>query len=58
MADTIHVVSVVDSSFSASLDAMKMAAFQGGMELALVACVISSAIIMLGVAVHRAVSAC
>ena len=57
MTDTICVVSVVDSSFTASLDALKMEAFEGGMELALVACVFSAAIVMLGVAVHRAVSA-
>ena len=56
MADTINVVSVVDSSFSASLDSLAMSAFGNGVELALVACTMSAAIVMLGVAIHRAVS--
>lgn len=53
--DTIHVISVVDSSFMSNIDSMAQSAFGGGAELALVACTMSAAIVMLGVAVHRAV---
>lgn len=54
--DTITVVSQVDSSFMAQLDALVETSFGGGVELALVACTISAAIVMLGVAIHRAIS--
>ena len=53
--DTIRVISVVDSSFMSNLDGLSISAFNGGVELAFMACVISAAIVMLGVAIHRAV---
>lgn len=55
VVDTIKVISVTDSSFMSSLDGMARSAFGGGVELAFVACTISAAIVMLGVAVHRAI---
>lgn len=54
--DTIRVVSVVDSSFMANIDGLVESAFSGGLSLALVACTISAGIVMLGVAISRAIS--
>lgn len=54
--DTIRVVSVVDSSFMANIDGLVESAFSNGLSLALVACTISAGIVMLGVAVSRAIS--
>ena len=54
--DTIRVVSVVDSSFMANIDGLVENAFSGGLSLALVACTISAGIVMLGVAISRAIS--
>lgn len=54
--DTIYVVSQVDSSFMAQIDGLVDSAFGGGVTLALTACVMSAAIVMLGVAIHRAIS--
>lgn len=53
--DTIRVISVVDSSFMSSIDGLVESSFNGGVELALVACVFSAAIVMLGTSIHRAV---
>lgn len=55
VVDTIKVISVVDSSFMSNLDSMAQTAFGGGVQLALVACTMSAAIVMLGVAIHRAI---
>lgn len=38
-----------------NLDGMVQSAFGGGAQLALVACTMSAAIVMLGVAIHRAI---
>lgn len=54
--DTIRVVSQVDSSFMAQIDSLVDNAFGGGVTLALTACVMSAGIVMLGVAIHRAIS--
>lgn len=54
--DTVRVVSVVDTSFMAQIDALVDSAFGGGVALALAACVMSAAIVMLGVSIHRAIS--
>ena len=54
--DTIRVISVVDSSFMANINGLVDSAFGGGVQLALVACTLSAAIVMLGVAIHRAIS--
>lgn len=54
--DTVRVVSVVDSSFMAQIDSLVESSFSGGLMLALTACVLSAAIVMLGVAIHRAIS--
>ena len=54
--DTIKVISVVDSSFMANLDGLVESSFGGGVTLALVACTMSAAIVMLGMAIHRAIS--
>lgn len=56
VVDTIRVVSVVDSSFMANIDGLVESAFSSGLSLALVACTISAGIVMLGVAVSRAIS--
>lgn len=55
VVDTIKVISVVDSSFMSRLDSLALSSFGGGAELALVACTMSAAIVMLGMAVHRAI---
>jgi len=55
VVDTIKVISIVDSSFMAQVDSLAMSAFGGGAELALVACTMSAAIVMLGMGIHRAI---
>lgn len=55
VVDTIRVVSVMDSSFVASINESALYAFGSGLALALIACTLSAAIVMLGVAVHRAI---
>lgn len=53
--DTVHVVSVVDSAFSANVNEYVESAFGNGIELAVVVMTVAAAIVMLGMGIHRAI---